>query len=68
MKAVRFKAEGLAGSQLPLCRFGAGGSHFTEVFGLWGEKLLSSASLGLSVIEPTRKDNLGVRGAAETRG
>lgn len=69
MKAMSFKAELLAGSQLPSVQVWSWWKSLRWGVRPMGEKsLLPSTSPGPSVVEPTRKDHLGARGAAETRG
>lgn len=67
--SVRFKAEVLAGSQLLSVQVWSWQKSLHRgVRPMGGKSLLSSASPGPSVVEPTRKGHLGGRGAAETRG
>lgn len=67
MKATRLTIE-VAASQLSSVQAGAAVSHFAEVFGLMEERASFLPPHQAPVVEPTREDNLGGRGAAETGG
>lgn len=64
---MRFTIEVVAEVSSHLCKFGAAEVIPLRCSAHGGKSLLSSTSPRPSVVEPTRKDNLRIRGAAEAR-